>query len=53
MKNQLWNKFKRMMAGAMMAVLLVTVCYGIISANDEYQISLYGEAPEPHNVVIQ
>lgn len=53
MRKQMWNKVKRMMAGVMMAALLFTVSYGIIGANDEYQISVYGEAPEPYNVVIQ
>lgn len=41
------------MAGVMMAALLFSVSYGIIGTNDEYQISVCGEAPEPHNVVIQ
>ncbi|MCH5341613.1 MAG: hypothetical protein J1E01_09095 [Acetatifactor sp.] len=49
----MWNKVKRMMAGVMMAALLFSVSYGIIGTNDEYQISVCGEAPEPHNVVIQ
>lgn len=53
MRKQMWIKIKRVMAGVMMAALLVTVCYGIIGTNDEYRISVYGEAPEPHNVVIQ
>lgn len=46
MRKQMWNKLKRMMAGVMMAALLVTACQGVFKVDDNPGISLYGEVVE-------
>lgn len=52
MKNQLWNKVKRMMAGAMMSALLVTVAQGTFGVDDNPGISLYGEVVEQMQYIL-
>lgn len=52
-KNQMWNKVKRMMAGVMMAALLIMVARGTFGVEDTPGISVYGDASEPHDVFIQ
>lgn len=53
MRNQMWNKLKRMMAGFMMVTLLIMVDRGTFGVEDTPGISVYGDASEPHDVFIQ
>lgn len=46
MWKQTWNKVKRMMAGVMMAALLITVAQGVFNLDDTPGISVLGEEPQ-------
>lgn len=43
MRKQMWIKIKRVMAGVMMAALLVTTAQGTFGAEDNSEISVLGE----------
>lgn len=52
MRLQMWNKVKRVIAGVMMAALLITVTQGAFGVEDTPGISVYGETVEPMQYIL-
>lgn len=51
-RKQMWNKIKRMMAGVVVAALLIMVTQGSFGVEDTPGISVYGETVEPMQYIL-